>query len=237
MRRVFAHIRGHAVAYVALFVALGGTGYAASSALLPANSVGTQQVIDHSLLKADFKAGQLPAGPRGPRGHAGAKGNPGPKGDTGAAGAQGAAGPTGPAGKDATPADFTGEATVLVAAAPGAADQCSTPGQFCTGGNGWFWRNYGNGYQAVGYWKDKAGVVHLEGLAQLTGGVGGSQPGVFVLPVGYRPTAIREFSIRVSDTPTGPDLVKRVDVRPDGVVMPVMGGGGVAPLEGISFRP
>jgi hypothetical protein len=32
----------------------------ASSALLPANSVGTKQVINHSLLKKDFKAGQLP---------------------------------------------------------------------------------------------------------------------------------------------------------------------------------
>jgi hypothetical protein len=67
------------VALVALLLAAGGTGYAASQ--LPDNSVGTNQlkksavispkVKDHSLLKGDFKAGQLPAGPRGLRGAAG----------------------------------------------------------------------------------------------------------------------------------------------------------------------
>jgi hypothetical protein len=54
------------IATVALAVALGGTGYAAS--VLPANSVGTAQVIDNSLLKKDFKAGQIPAGKPGPAG-------------------------------------------------------------------------------------------------------------------------------------------------------------------------
>jgi hypothetical protein len=197
-------------------------------------------VVDHSLLRDDFKAGQLPSGPRGKtgaKGETGPAGSPGAAGPTGPTGPQGAQGAQGPPGKDATPADFAGEATLLAAAAPGAANQCSTPGQFCTGSNGWFWRSYGNGYQPVGYWKDKSGIVHLEGLAELTGGGGGGQPGVFVLPSGYRPSAIREFSIRASDTPGGADLIRRVDVRPDGVVMAVLGGGGVAPLEGIAFRP
>jgi hypothetical protein len=229
-----AHIRRNAVGYAALFIALGGTGYAATTALLPANSVGTRQVVDHSLLKADFKAGQLPRGPRGAAGVRGAKGDPGAAGPRGATGPQG---PAGAAGKDATPADFAGEATQFVAAAPGAAGQCSAPATFCTGGNGWFWRNYGNGYQAVGFWKDKGGVVHLEGLAELTGGAGGSQPAVFVLPAGYRPAAIREFSIRASTTPGGADLVRRVDIGTDGQVTAFLGGGGIAPLEGITFRP
>jgi hypothetical protein len=38
--RVVRHVRGNAVGYVALFVALGGTGVAATR--LPANSVGTR---------------------------------------------------------------------------------------------------------------------------------------------------------------------------------------------------
>jgi len=42
MTRLLAHLRGQAVAYLALFVALGGTSYAALS--LPANSVGTKQL-------------------------------------------------------------------------------------------------------------------------------------------------------------------------------------------------
>jgi hypothetical protein len=82
------------VALIALFVALGGTGYAAI--VLPANSVGTKQlkknavtaakVKNASLLAADFKAGQLRAGPPGAPG---AQGPQGPKGDKGDPGANG----------------------------------------------------------------------------------------------------------------------------------------------------
>lgn len=84
------------VACFALLVALGGTSVAAVSAL-PANSVGARQlkanavtsgkVLNGSLLKADFKAGQLPAGQQGP---------PGPQGQPGAQGLQGVAGVIGP---------------------------------------------------------------------------------------------------------------------------------------------
>lgn len=42
MTRLLAHVRNNVVAYLALFVALGGTSYAAFS--LPANSVGNRQL-------------------------------------------------------------------------------------------------------------------------------------------------------------------------------------------------
>ena len=74
------------ISLLALFVALGGTGYAAFK--LPKNSVGTTQlkknavvsskVKNHSLLRTDFKSGQLPAGPQGPKGDTGTPGPPGP---------------------------------------------------------------------------------------------------------------------------------------------------------------
>jgi hypothetical protein len=80
------------IASVALLVALGGTSYAAV-ALAP-NSVGTPQLKNNavnslkvqngSLLKADFRSGQLPgagaAGPAGPAGPPGAAGPAGPAG-------------------------------------------------------------------------------------------------------------------------------------------------------------
>src|SRR4051794_4519180 len=72
MRALVKHLRQHTVGYVALFVALSGGAYAATA--LPANSVGTAQVKNHSLLGADFKAGQIPAGKRGAAGPAGAAG-------------------------------------------------------------------------------------------------------------------------------------------------------------------
>jgi hypothetical protein len=76
------------VACAALFVSLGGVGYAAIT--LPKNSVGTKQlkrnavnsakVKKHSLLRSDFKRGQIP---RGPQGAQGIQGIQGPKGDPG----------------------------------------------------------------------------------------------------------------------------------------------------------
>jgi hypothetical protein len=86
-----------AVALTALFVALGGIGYAATS--LPKNSVGTKQlrngavtaikVKNFSLLASNFKAGQLPAGPPGSQGPRGPQGAVGPIGATGLQGAKG----------------------------------------------------------------------------------------------------------------------------------------------------
>ncbi len=47
MKRALHHARQNAVAYLALFVALGGTGYAAVN--LPTNSVGARQIKNHSI--------------------------------------------------------------------------------------------------------------------------------------------------------------------------------------------
>jgi hypothetical protein len=98
---VLQHMRRNVIAYTALLFALGGTSYAATAALLPANSVGTRQVINHSLLKKDFRRGQLPRGPRGLRGPRGSTGARGPAGATGPVGPQGPKGDTGPAGLSA----------------------------------------------------------------------------------------------------------------------------------------
>ena len=47
MHRLLASARSNAIAFAALFVALGGTGYAAVS--LPAGSVGNRQLRNHSI--------------------------------------------------------------------------------------------------------------------------------------------------------------------------------------------
>ena len=92
------HLRGNLIAYVALLFALTSTSYAAATKLLPANSVGSKQVINHSLLKKDFKSAQLPRGPRGargPQGTSGARGATGTQGPRGIVGAKGDKGDTG----------------------------------------------------------------------------------------------------------------------------------------------
>ena len=94
--RIRRHVRSNLVAYLALFAAFTSGGYAATTNLLPANSVGTRQVIDHSLRSVDFKAGQLPRGARGLPGPTGSAGPAGPAGPVGPTGPGGATGPAGP---------------------------------------------------------------------------------------------------------------------------------------------
>ena len=92
IRTIAAHGRRNVPGYLALFVALAGTSYAATS--LPRNSVGSKQikknavrsrhVKNHSLRAIDFRAGDLPSGKRGPKGN---------RGDRGFRGFQGPPGP------------------------------------------------------------------------------------------------------------------------------------------------
>jgi hypothetical protein len=105
MNRLFKNGRyANVTATLALFVALGGTGYAAAVAKnsvgsaqikpsgvansdIKANAVTSGKVKNGSLLAQDFKSGQLPAGPKGATGATGPAGAPGATGATGAFGA------------------------------------------------------------------------------------------------------------------------------------------------------
>jgi hypothetical protein len=88
------YIKRHHLALLALFFALGGTSFAAGTALLPRNSVGTKQVINGSLQTNDLSktAQKALKGNTGLRGPAGAPGARGATGATGAQGLQGAPG-------------------------------------------------------------------------------------------------------------------------------------------------
>jgi len=98
------HLRRNAVAYLALFIALGGTSLAAATVItgkdvknssltgkdvknssltgkdIRVGSVNSGDVQDGSLLGQDFAPGQLPAGAQGPKGDTGAKGTDGTNG-------------------------------------------------------------------------------------------------------------------------------------------------------------
>ena len=88
------------VSIIALFVALGGTSYAAvklpknsvGSSQIKANGVGSSDVKNRSLRAVDFRAGDLPAGPQGQQGVQGQKGDKGEKGDPGTPGQDGVVG-------------------------------------------------------------------------------------------------------------------------------------------------
>jgi hypothetical protein len=103
---VLGHVRRNVVAYAALFVALGGTSYAALK--LPDNSVGTAQLRNGSVTSSKLAAGAV-TGSKVKRGslHGSAfksKSLPtGPKGDPGASGPQGTAGSQGSSGAPGSP--------------------------------------------------------------------------------------------------------------------------------------
>jgi hypothetical protein len=98
---------------------------------------------------------------------------------------------------------------------------------------------FGNSFQAVRFWKDRGGVVHLEGTAEQTfSGPGMRARAIFLLPAGYRPAARLRFAVRGFD-PTNADrgALTNVDIDAEGRVAARPGDGGVVPLDGISFRP
>ena len=90
-------------ATLALVIALGGTSYAAIK--LPKNSVSSLQVKDRSLLKKDFRPGQLP------------------RGKTGRHRPQGPAGPAGGAGAGGGSSAILNRAEAVEALVPGTGDQ------------------------------------------------------------------------------------------------------------------
>ena len=137
LSHVVGHLRRNIVGYAALFVALGGTSYAAATlapgsvttrtlangavtnSKLARNSVGTADLRDRSLTAADFKAGVLA---QAAQGGAGANGASGADGKSGAAGP---AGPAGPAGKD-------GSASVVMTARQNGGSVTAPAGQSTT---------------------------------------------------------------------------------------------------------
>ena len=102
-------------------------------------------------------------------------------------------------------------------------DACGNPqqdGTFCSvevPGNTFYpaYHQYGDGFQAVRFYRDVFNVVHIEGLAAENGNFG---PEIFHLPAGWRPAARHVFSAIGQEESSSRPSVGRVDVSPDGRV-------------------
>jgi hypothetical protein len=180
--RLLSHLTyANVVSTICLFVVLSGTAYAAVTlpinsvgrAQLKANAVTSSKVQDGALLRKDFMAGQLPAGPRG---------QVGPAGATGAIGAQGPAGPQGPpSGFDLSKISYVTGPTVSV---PSGAGLIVGTEALCPTGN----KVVGGGFRifsadtavhVVSSESDSSGSGWTVGVANTSSG-----------PVDMRPTAV-----------------------------------------------
>lgn len=253
-----------AVALLALFVALGGSAFAALS--LPRGSVGTAQlkngavtggklhsnavtsgkVKDHSLLGNDIRNGALGA-PQLANGAVGsaqlANGAVGaPQLANGAVGAlqlaNGGVGTTKIANGAVTGAQIaTGAVASTQLAAP---EAWHTVGDTGEPGFQHSWANTGLGIspQSASFMKDQDGVVHLRG--QIASGVVSTDPSsgtAFTLPAGYRPTGgDRYFSVL---TTNGSNVITPawIGINPSGNVVVGVGDNHFVALDDISFRP
>jgi hypothetical protein len=97
MGRSLRHLERHFVGYLALFVALGGTSFAAA-ALINGSQIKPHTIPKNRLTNSAIASLKGSRGPEGPAGSAGATGPGGPAGSPGAAGPPGTAGPAGVSG-------------------------------------------------------------------------------------------------------------------------------------------
>lgn len=212
-RLTFANV----VSVIALFIALGGTGIAASQ--LGKNTVGTKQLKKNAVTTAKIKKGAVTAAKVKKRTLTGAQINASTLG-------------TVPSAQAAQTAQ-----TANALAPPEAWHVVGAPGEptFATG-----WHNWQLGEvpepESVAFFKDREGIVHLKG-----GAIGPSPGLIFRLPPGYRPAAGKFINLPVFCVGTncsgnsGVVVVygSGISADKDGAVV---GTGILVSLSGITFR-
>lgn len=94
------------------------------------------------------------------------------------------------------------------------------------------WVNLAAGTNVAGYYKDSLGVVHLKGMIK-SGTVGQV---LFILPVGYRPSAMMVFTVLSHNGSA--DIYTRMEILATGEIQfsSATGGNNYLSLENIHFR-
>lgn len=196
------------VAILALIVAMAGTSYAATQ--LAKNSVGTKQLKNSAVTGAKVKNGSLtgsdidiaslgnvPSASNAERANLAdkaltaesvGKAKTADSADHANTASHATSADTADNADHATTADSASFASSIPAAGPIHIVGASGEPPFLNGSENGAFPLPGGEYQGVGFFKDAAGIVHLEGVIE-PGTVDPSIGQLFVLPVGYRPAA------------------------------------------------
>ena len=183
------------MATVAVFLALGGAGYAAVSINgkdIKNRTISAQKVRKHTLTGTEIKLSKLGTVPA------------------------------------ASKAKTAGLATNLVA--PEALHLVGNPGQpvFQNG-----WKNEGFDLGPAAFYKDREGIVHLQGNV-VPGGTTTFPSHMFTLPPGYRPAADQEFAAVMVHA--GTSAIEHEEVQKLGDVVLYDTVTGDVSLSGVTFR-
>jgi hypothetical protein len=202
------------VSYIALFVALGGSAYAAGH--LGKNSVGTKQLKKNSVTNAKIKKGAVTGAKVESHSLTGENIELSSLGTV-------------------PRASLADSANALAATEP--THRVGSPGEPpFQGGSGNTGPNASFKLQPVGFYKDHEGIVHLEGYATV-GAVGPLAGVIFTLPPGYRPQSGTELLFeQVSEAAA---VIFGSNTTHEGVIFDgfVLGTPGKhAVLDGITFR-
>jgi hypothetical protein len=183
------------ISLVALFVSLGGAGYAAVTITgknVKNSSLTGKDVKNSSLTGSDVKNSSLAGRDIKNDSLTGSDVSEGSLGKVPSAGSADSAGSAGSAGS----ANSLGGQPASAYATKSGTEAVRLVG---TPGNPGFGDNWGDtdppgsgNFQQVGFWKDQFGIVHLQGDATRSGG---TETDIFALPPGYRPSAFENFPV------------------------------------------
>jgi hypothetical protein len=206
------------ISTLALFIALGGAGYAATQ--LPKNSVGSRQLRANAVTGAKIKNAAV----------TGEKLAPSALGTVPAARHADAVA----VAETATSVTSAARAGTVIAARsvtpPEPVRRIGTPGQPAFGAG---WKNADFIPTPVGFYKDRKGIVHLEGEAQASAGA--SQV-IFTLPSGYAPPFAQNLVAPGGVTPDFSVALSTVGVGADGTVRLQKASTLFVTLDGLTWR-